>query len=648
VRAALFLPGEGKYRDSIEAGYASMANFISHYPDPFGWNPFQYCGLPTHMWYLPGMPYLGALAIKLVPVLKPEHVYRLVATSMACLGPVTLFVLSYYFGRSRRWAVMAALLDTFSSVSYGLFQQISSDRGVTYLPWRMQVLTKYGEGPHNAGLMLLPLAMIACWRCALRRDYASLLLTAVLLAAVTLMNWIAAMALAWCVLMMLLAGMAGASNTGFLARRILAAAGLAYLLSCFWLTPRFIQTTLLNWPLDAFNYKVQVQQYALLGGLVVLAGTVFLLFRRFRGSDYLCWLSLCLVGFAWLVCNHYWFKIDAIPESRRYALEMEFFLALFCAELLRQSFAASRLRRELGIAGLAIIFSWAFLQVIPYVGSAWIMLRPKPKQETVEYQVAEFIHGRQPQGRVFVSGGTRFRLNSWFLIPQLGGTFESGLRIRLPVYLIYHLRTGLGRPVDARGRDAVRLLQFAGVEYVAIHGPGSQEHWKDIANPDMFEGLLERVYRNDGDAVYKVPFTGLAHLVYEKELPPRVPMGYDGGLAEAYVSATEDPSRPRLRTRWEGASTIHIDGSFPDGLLVSLQVVHDEGWRAWHDGRPLEVARDKVGYILLRPQPSSAGGIKLQYAGAREHKVFAAVSGLAWLAALAGLWRERRRRAWRP
>jgi hypothetical protein len=647
LNAAFFLPGEGKYRDSIEAGYASMAHFISQYPNPFGWNPFQYCGLPTHMWYLPGMPYLGALAINLLPALRPEHVYRLVAASLACMGPATLFLLSYYFSRSRKWALAAALLYTFSSVSYGIFQQISSDRGVTYLPWRMQVLTKYGEGPHNAGLMLLPLAMIACWRCAVKRDYSSTLLAAILLAAITLTNWIAAMALAWCVLMMLLAGIAGASGTGFLARRLLTAAGLAYLLACFWLTPRFIQTTLLNWPLDAFNYKVQTGQYLLLGGMGAVTVLVLLLFRRLRGGDYLCWLSLCLAGFAWVVCNHYWFRIDTIPESRRYALEMEFFLALIFAELLRLAFASSGRRREIGIAALAWICAWASPQAFEYVTRSWIMLRPMPRQESIEYQVAEFIHGQRPQGRVFVSGGTRFRLNSWFLIPQLGGTFESGLRIRLPVYLIYHLRTGLGRPSDARGPDAVRLLQFAGVEYVAIHGPASREHWRDIANPDMFEGLLERVYGNDSDAVYKLPFAGLAHLMLEKELPPREPVGYDGGLAEPYVRAIADASRPRLRTRWEGSSAIHIDGSFPPEMLVSLQVLYDGGWRAWQDGQPLEVGRDTVGYILLRPQSAGSGGIRLQYLGTREHRTFAAFSGLVWVVALAGLWLEQRRRSWK-
>src|ERR1700676_4468261 len=43
----LFESGEMPYRDSIEGGYASMARFFSAHPNPWGWNPMQYCGLPA-------------------------------------------------------------------------------------------------------------------------------------------------------------------------------------------------------------------------------------------------------------------------------------------------------------------------------------------------------------------------------------------------------------------------------------------------------------------------------------------------------------------------------------------------------------------------------------------------------------------------
>ena len=87
----LFLPGETPYRGSIEGGYAAMARFIAAHPNPWGWNPMQYCGLPTQFTYLPGLPYLSALAMRAFPRAEPLHVYRIVTAVFACLGPAAVF-----------------------------------------------------------------------------------------------------------------------------------------------------------------------------------------------------------------------------------------------------------------------------------------------------------------------------------------------------------------------------------------------------------------------------------------------------------------------------------------------------------------------------------------------------------------------------
>src|SRR5713226_8295167 len=105
----LFLPGEMPYRGSIEAGYVSMARFFSAHPNPWGWNPTQYCGLPTQFTYLPILPYLTGALIRLLPASDPGHLYRIVVATFACLGPVTLFLFVLYFTRSRWWALVTAL-----------------------------------------------------------------------------------------------------------------------------------------------------------------------------------------------------------------------------------------------------------------------------------------------------------------------------------------------------------------------------------------------------------------------------------------------------------------------------------------------------------------------------------------------------------
>ena len=45
----LFMHGDLPFRGSIEGGYAATTRFIAGHPNPWGWNPFQYCGIPTRL-----------------------------------------------------------------------------------------------------------------------------------------------------------------------------------------------------------------------------------------------------------------------------------------------------------------------------------------------------------------------------------------------------------------------------------------------------------------------------------------------------------------------------------------------------------------------------------------------------------------------
>ena len=80
---------------------------------------------------------------------------------MPALPYLTAFFFALCFTVSRRWSLAAALAYGFLSPSYGLFPALEQDRGIVHLPWRVQVLAKYGEGPHNTALALIPL-----WRSA--------------------------------------------------------------------------------------------------------------------------------------------------------------------------------------------------------------------------------------------------------------------------------------------------------------------------------------------------------------------------------------------------------------------------------------------------------------------------------------------------
>jgi hypothetical protein len=646
LNTPLFQRGEMPYRDSIEGGYSTIARFVAEHPNPWGWNPTAYCGVPTQFTYLPALPYLAAALGWVWNALTPAYAHRLITGTAACLVPVSVFLFVLYFTKKRWWALVAALAYTLFSPLYGLIPAMQLDKGLFYLPWRLQVLVKYGEGPHTVGLMLLPLALVAAWKAGTTSRYPGIFVAALLFAAIALTNWLAAFACAIACSLLLLTGIGARRDTGFRAWPVIAAAALAYLLASFWLTPAFVRTTLFNWPVDSFNYQLAQQQWTSLACLVVATIVMRVLFLKLPGEVYLCFVTLCLLVFGWIVIGHYWFKVSTIPESRRYAVEFALFLLLALIEWFRLGLASSnRVVNACVVLPALIMIYQGQDQVHAYLFDTRSKWRIIPKERTVEYQVAEWLNRQKPAGRVFATGGLRFRMNSWFRLPQTGGTFESGLRNRMPVEFATDIRTGAGSPEEKQGANAVLQLRAQAVEYVVVHGPGSAEHWKDVKNHRKFEGILPRVFDDGDDEVFRLPFHSYAHLVRPNELPSAPPVGDRVALLESYVAAMDDASRPRIETRWLGANDLELEGTVPAGMLVAVRVTHEEGWSAHQNGRRLVVERDKMGFMVVHAESGENAKIRLHYGGTVEQRAMAGVSALAWIASLGALGRYRRKKA---
>lgn len=637
LNAPLFMPGELPFRGSVEGGYVGMARFLSQHPNPWGWNPFPYCGLPVQFMYVPVLPYLSALGMRLLPHVSPDNVYGAIAAMATCLGPVTLFLFAFHFTRSRRWAFAAALVYSFLSPSYGLFPAVEKDRGMVQLPWRVQVMAKYGEGPHNAGLTLLPVALLAVWLAGKRRGYPRILLAAVLLAAIPLTNWVAAFALAISCLLLLLAAW---GEPEFQAWRALAAAALAYLLACFWLTPSFVKTIVFNWPVDSFGYQLGPKQAWALAAMVGGALLIRLLFRWRHGSFYFCLVTLGAFVFGWIATAFYLYDVDTIPESRRYAIEFELFLALALVEGLRLTLKSSNHTVRLCALGSGGVLLLAGLpQVCAYATQGWQQWLPVAPESTIEYQLSRWIEQHPPEGRVFASGGLRFRLDSWFDIQQVGGAFETGLRNRVPVDLAYRIRAaGKLRP-GHETEDTLLELKALGAEYVVVHGPNSKEYYRDFVRPERVAGL-PAVYRTAADTIYALPPRRLAHLMRPEEIPHSDVREHHAVLAR-YVAAIEDPSRPALRSQWIGTSTLAVTGPAPPGNLIAVQVNADPGWRATQDGHEIAMTGDQLGFVVLHPLPAAATRIELRYRGTTEQRIMAAVSAIVWLSCLFAFFRTK-------
>ncbi|MDZ4799423.1 MAG: 6-pyruvoyl-tetrahydropterin synthase-related protein [Bryobacteraceae bacterium] len=634
----LFLPGESRYRDSIAGGYQGMARFFAAHPNPWGWMPLQYGGLPSQFVYVPGLPYASGL-LSLLTGTDPAYAFKLLTAAMTCLGPATLFLFVFYFTRSRGWALAAALAYTFYSPLYGLIPQIDRDRGITYLPWHVHVLTKYGEGPHNTGLTLLPLALIAIWRAALAYSFRRLVAAAVLLVAIALTNWIAALATAICVLLMLVSS-AGSGERGPRFWLVVATGALAYGLACFWLTPTFIKTIAFNWPLDAFNYQLAVKQKWLLGGWV--AG--ILLIRLFTWS--LRWpffASFATVGcfaFAWPVLIFYSWGIDVLPESRRYALEMEVFVCLAAIAFLRFGLTSERpLRKVCALAVLIPLLIAGVPQARTYITQGYSSWTPVATQQTSEYKIAKWLADQHPRGRILATGGLRFRLNKYFDLEQVGGAFESGLKIRNAVDFAYAIRTLRDARPGREVADALAQVQALGVEYIVIHGPSSTEHYRDYKNPRMFDGVLERVYADGDDWIFRVPFRSYAHAVRPGEQPAYSHRDWIG----AYTDAIVDTSRPPLPFRWVSQGMAEIRGVIPEGHDVSVAVAAEPGWTATQDGAPVWLENNKLGFLVVKARPSTRESvIRLEFQGTGEQKFMASISAGVWIGTGVGLFRRRK------
>jgi hypothetical protein len=163
--------------------------------------------------------------------------------------------------------------------------------------------------------------------------------------------------------------------------------------------PTFIRTIAFNWPADAFNYQLQRTQWLLMGGLLLglVAIRAFLWWNRV--GVYLTFVTLCLFGFAWIVVTYYSYGIDTIPESRRYALEFELFLALAITGWFRAAMATGeRVKQFCVILPACVMLATGYEQAHGYIAQGWTGWKPAASEATAEYRVAQWI-ARQESNR---------------------------------------------------------------------------------------------------------------------------------------------------------------------------------------------------------------------------------------------------------
>jgi hypothetical protein len=223
-------------------------------------------------------------------------------------------------------------------------------------------------------------------------------------------------------------------------------------------------------------------------------------------------------------------------------------------------------------------------------------------------------------------GSSAYWLTAFSDTPELGGGFEQGRIDEV-------LGPASSWIYNGTGEQAVLWLKALGVQAVAVSGPGSTEAYRDFADPRKFEGVLEPLWRDGGDVLYRVgKRASLARVVPRTELVARTP-GSESDVEplRRYVAALEDASMPEARVTWANAHSGRIETDLGVGQAVSVQMAWHRGWRASEEGTSIAIERDALGMMTIFPRGSGKVAIDLEYDGGVEMRIAKWVSGITAL-----------------
>ncbi len=637
----LFRTEYTQHISSIEAAYISISRYIMNNWGDLTWFPLWYCGIPYQNSYPPLLHVIVA-AVAEIARWSPALAYHFVTACFYCLGPVALYWLSVRLSGDRFYSFAAGLLYSLVAPSAILVRDIRDGMGGPWMPRRLDILVKYGEGPHVASLALLPLALVALDRALVSRRALDVLLAAVASAAVALTNWLGAFALAIEVLCLLLERTnslnRNTSRTWLLAGAI---GVLAYLLAGPWVPPSTIATIRWNAAMIGADYA-PVYRMLPVRAVVGIAAAVAMKLALRRAPPGVQFFMLFSFFMATVALATFWRGFDLVPQPHRYHVEMD--LAI-CGGLV---FLARWLLKRLPNRLEAAVLLLALLGVYPQIHHArrfarwWI--QSIDIHATTEYKMAKWFDGHMNGHRVLAPGTISFWMNAFTDTPQFGGGFDQGRPYpEMPIGSSF-LYSGDGAG-ERRLDEALVWLKAFGVQAIAVGGPHSGEFYKPFQKPEQF-AVLKELGRDGDDVVYEVPLRSgsLAHVI-EKSDYARRPTESAQKPTEMlrYVAALDDPARPLADFQWTSRHSARISASLNPGQLISVQETWHAGWHASVNGEPRRVFGDGLGLIVIEPRCEGRCTIDLNYDGGAEMYAAKSLSLTSLLGCLIWAVVERRR-----
>ncbi|HET8546523.1 MAG TPA: hypothetical protein VFL57_00890 [Bryobacteraceae bacterium] len=632
----VFLAGYMQHWGSIEGSFIADARFLrDHWPLP-KWNPLWYSGTREDYIYAYGLR-LGPAAISRWTGLEPVRAYHFYMAVFYCFGIAAVYLLARVATGWRGGAWLTAVAVALVSPSFLLFARFRQDAQFLE-PLRLGVMLRYGEGPHISSLAWIPFALAFTWRALRGGRNRDLVLAALGSALVVWHNFYGATALA-----IMYAAVAWAvcitENRRATWLRALAIPAAAYGLLAFWLVPSYIAITRRN-----VQYVSEAPTSA--GRwLAPIVFFVFLLLTWFiaRGRRERAWpvaLAGLLILLLFETAAFEYFGLVVWGSPHRHVPELDIAIILAVVEVIR------RLpRRRVAISACLLLLAFAARR---YVRHAWELVPLDAWwQERIEYRVQDWVKRNQPNSRAFVGGSTRFWYSTWNDLQQVDGAQHPG--ILNPSYMRAFWEIHLGQD----GELSKQWLQLFGADLIAVHGPKSQEPYRDHQHPEKFAAVLPVLQRlTPHDIIYDVPrrYRSLARVVESAKLDTLPPIEGNGTRAslQPWVDLFEHGPEAPTETHWEGTDVLHVKARVPrPGLSVLVQVSYDRPWHAWSGSTELPVREGALGFMRIDAPPGEHD-IRLMFTTPVENIVGRAVTvltlaGIAWLAVIR--FRSRRSRA---
>ncbi len=596
-----------EYTDRITSGdsnFISISRYmLDHWRDASWW-PIWYNGIPGHDSYPPLLHALVAL-LAAIERISPALAHHQFACIVYALAPVGLLFLVERVSNSAGTALAAAMTFSLLSPSTLLLSFARIGSGGWLGPWRLCVLTVYGDAPHMFGFALIPFAILALDTALKRRRPINHLITALIMAAILLTNWLGSMALACSVIAWLLATSETLADRGrFITTALIALS--AYLLACPWIPPSTLRIIASGGQVDEGDFHADMHQFPLRALLlvVILAAVKYALQKRKAPlAIQLPVFLLFLPGCVPIIFD--WTRIALLPTPHRYVWETDFAICMLLAAV-----SAAVLRKVPRQVTWVVITAALLLgarNLYAYRKYAIAVIHPIDMTTTVEYKTTDWLKRNHPDARVFAIGTVAYWMNTFSDIQQVSGGFDPGTPDQQD-------RTALKTISETTSPETTLLwLRAFGADYAAVGGPHTAAPFRIFTDPARFDKIAQRVWSEGDDFIYQIPRRS-------RSLAQIVRRGDTVDIAR-YVAALEDPSLPTASFHWQTAHSAIINAEIPSDDILSVQITYSPGWHVKVNGARRRIQKDSLGLMSIIPACTGPCTILLNYDGGLEARI---------------------------